>query len=64
MSLESIRIAYKVNAYKGVEVKFVENNEVKIGVIVGCAHGSYLLVEADGKERSLHPDFNITYLEK
>ena len=63
MSLESIRIAYKVNAYKGVEVKFVEKGEVKIGVIVGCAHGSYLLVEADERERAVHPTFNITYLD-
>lgn len=63
MSLESIRLAYKVNAYKGVRVEFIEHGETKTGVIIGSAHGSYLLVEIDGRERALHPTFNIKYLE-
>jgi len=63
LSLETIRLTYKVNAHKGVKVEFIEKGETKIGVIVGSAHRDYLLIEVDGRQRALHPTFNVKYLE-
>lgn len=63
MSLETIRLTYKVNAHEGVTVEFIEKGETKTGVIVGSAHRDYLLIEIEGRQRSLHPVFNVKYLE-